>query len=307
MAEMKVMEFTDELNLQPARRPVPEPQAGEILIQVSAAGVTPTEKLWYTTSHYADGTVRSKAIPGHEFSGTVAGLGARATGYSLGDAVFGLNDWFAEGATAEFCITKPSNLSLKPSSLSHIEAAATPIGSLTAWQGLHLQAKLQKGERILIHGGAGAVGLFAVQLAKSQAAYVIATSSKGNIDFVKQLGANEVIDYRERRFEEAGLVDVIFDTVGGETLARSWDVLKPGGRLVTIAADAEPNTEPRVKDAFFIVDQDGKQLAALAKLLDSGELKAFVKAELPMEEAGHAYSGSVAGKPGKVVLRTAVV
>jgi NADPH:quinone reductase-like Zn-dependent oxidoreductase len=97
MAEMKAMEFRDELKLQPVRRPVPEPQAGEILIQVSAAGVTPTEKLWYPTSHYADGTARSKAIPGHEFSGTVAGLGAGATGYSLGDAVFGLNDWFAEG------------------------------------------------------------------------------------------------------------------------------------------------------------------------------------------------------------------
>src|SRR5262249_27917475 len=213
MAKMKAMEFTDELNLQPVRRPVPEPQAGEILIQVSAVGVTPTEKLWYTTSHYADGTARSKAIPGHEFSGTVTGLGAGATGYSLGDAVFGLNDWFAEGATAAFCVTKPSNLSLKPPSLSHIEAASAPIGLLTAWQGLHVQAKLQKGERVLIHGGAGAVGLFAVQLAKSQGAYVIATSSKANIDFVKQLGANEVIDYRERRFEEAGIVDVIFDTV----------------------------------------------------------------------------------------------
>ncbi len=304
MAEMKAMEFTDNLKLQPVRRPVPEPQAGEILIQVFAAGVTPTEKLWYPTSHYADGTARAKAIPGHEFSGTVVGLGAGVTSYSLGDAVFGLNDWFAEGATAEFCITKPSNLSLKPSSLSHIEAAAVPIGLLTAWQGLHLRAKLQKGERVLIHGGAGAVGLFAVQLARSQGAYVIATSSKANIDFVKHLGADEVIDYREGRFEEAGLVDVIFDAVGGDTLDRSWDLLKPGGRLVTIAADAESSTDPRVKSAFFIVEQDGEQLAALCELFDSGKLKAFVKAELPMEEADHAYNGSIAGNPGKLIIRT---
>ena len=132
MAKMKAMEFTDELHLQPVIRPVPEPQAGEILIQISAVGVTRTEKLWSTTSHYADGTARSKAIPGHEFSGTVAGLGAGVTGYSLGDAVFGLNDWFAEGATAEFCITKPSNLSLKPSSLSHIEAASVKRARLTS-------------------------------------------------------------------------------------------------------------------------------------------------------------------------------
>lgn len=304
MAEMKAMEFTDKLNLQLARRPVPQPQAGEILIQVFAAGVTHTEKVWYTTSHHADGTVRTKAIPGHEFSGTVAGLGAGVASYSLGDVVFGLNDWFAEGATAEFCITKPSNLSLKPSSLSHVEAAAAPIGSLTAWQGLHLHAKLQKGERVLIHGGAGAVGHFAVQLAKSQGAYVIATASRANIDFVKQLGANEVIDYRERRFEEAGPVDVIFDTVGGETLNKSWNLLKPGGRMVTIAADAESSTDPRVKSAFFIVEEDGEQLSALGKLFDAGQLKAFVKAELPMEEADHAYSGTIVGNPGKVVIRT---
>jgi NADPH:quinone reductase-like Zn-dependent oxidoreductase len=304
MAEMKAMEFTDELNLRPVSRPVPEPQAGEIVIQVFAAGVTPTEKLWYTTSHHADGTVRSRAIPGHEFSGTVAGLGEGATSYKLGDAVFGLNDWFSEGATAEFCITKPSKLSLKPSSLSHAEAASVPISLLTAWQGLRLKAKLLNGERVLIHGGAGAVGLFAVQLAKSKGAYVIATSSKANIDFVKQLGANEVIDHRERRFEEAGLVDVIFDTVGGETLDRSWNLLKPGGRLVTIAADAESNTDPRVKSAFFIVEQDGEQLAALRNFFDSGDLKAFVKTELPMEEANHAYSGLIAGNPGKLIIRT---
>ena len=302
-AKMKAMEFTDKRNLQPVIRPVPEPQAGEILIQVSAVGVMPTEKFWSTTNHYADGTARTKAIPGHEFSGTVSGLGAGVTGYSLGDAVFGFNDWYAEGATAEFCITKPSNLSLRPSSLSHSEAASVPISLLTAWQGLHFRAKLQKGERVLIHGGAGAVGLFAVQLAKARGAYVIATSSKANIDFVKQLGADEVIDYRERPFEEAGMVDVIFDTVGGETLDRAWDLLKPSGRLVTIP-EVESSTDPRIKSAFFIVEQDGEQLASLGKLFDSGELKAFVKAELPMEEADHAYSGSIAGNHGKLIIRT---
>ncbi|MFC5865057.1 NADP-dependent oxidoreductase [Acidicapsa dinghuensis] len=302
MAEMKAMEFTDKLTLRLSTRLVPQPQAGEILIQIYAAGVTLTEKLWYPTTHYADGSVRSKAIPGHEFSGVVAGLGAGVNRYRLGDVVFGLNDWFAEGAIAEFCITKPSNISLKPSSLSFIEAASVPIGSLTAWQGLHDHAKLRKDERVLIHGGAGAVGLFAVQLAKLQDAYVIATASKANIDFVKKLGANEVIDYRERRFEEVGMVDVIFDTVGGETLNRSLDILQSSGRLITIAADAESSTDPRVKNAFFIVEQNGDQLASLGKLFDSGQLIAFVKAELPMEEADQAYSGSISGNPGKLVI-----
>lgn len=304
MTEMKVMEFTDGLTLRLATRPVPEPQPGELLIQVSTVGATPTERLWYTTTHYADGTARSNAIPGHEFSGTVAGRGTGATGFSIGDAVFGFNDWFAEGATAEFCITKPSNLAPKPSSLSHIEAASVPISLLTAWQGLHLQAKLQKGERVLIHGGAGAVGLYAVQLAKSQGAYITATSSNANVEFVKMLGADEVIDYRERRFEEAGKVDVIFDTVGGETRDRSWGLLKPGGRLVTIAADSESNTDPRVKSAFFIVEQNGAQLAELGRLFDTGELRSFVKAELPMEDADRAYNGAIVGRPGKIVIRT---
>ena len=303
MPEMKAMEFTGELTLRPVIRPIPEPQGGEILIQVSAVGVTPTERFWYPTIHKADGTARSNAIPGHEFAGTVAKLGAGVTGYSAGDAVFGLNDWFRDGATGEFCITEPARLSLKPSSLSDSEAASIPISVLTAWQGLHLRAKLQSGERVLIHGGAGAVGLFAVQLARSRDAYVIATSSRANIDFVNQLGANEVIDYRASRFEEAGMVDVVFDTVGGDTLERSWSLLKPGDRLVTIAADAGSNADPRVKSAFFIVEQNGEQLTALGKFFDSGELRAFVKAELPIEEADRAYRGAIASHPGKVVLR----
>lgn len=303
MADMKAMEFTEELHLQPVQRPVPEPEAGEILVQVLASGVTPTEKLWYPTTHNADGTVRSKAIPGHEFSGIVSAIGEGVADYRPGDRVFGMNDWFAEGATAEFCIAKPANLSLKPSSLSSLEAAATPVGVLTALQGLHDRAKLQRGERVLIHGAAGAVGLFAVQLAKLQGAYVIATASGTNIDFLKQLGADEVIDYREQRFEDAGKVDVVFDAVGGETLTRSWSVLSPGGRLVTIAADAEGATEQRVKDAFFIVEPRGDQLSFLSNWFGSSKLKAFIKAELTLEDADQAYSGSAVGNPGKLVIR----
>lgn len=309
MTEMRAMEFAEisgNLSLRMTARPRPQPAEGEILIQVCAAGVTPTEKHWYPTTHRSNGSLRTRAIPGHEFSGTVVASGHGTTGYRPGEAVFGLNDWFAEGATAEFCITKPAQIAAKPSSLSHIEAASVPIGSLTAWQGLHARARLQSGDRVLIHGGAGAVGLFAVQLAKLHGAYVIATASAANADLVNQLGANEVIDYQSRRFEnDAGKVDIIFDTVGADTLERSWDLLKPGGRLVTIAADAESNTDPRVKEAFFIVEPHGEQLASIAALFDSGRLKAFVKAEVPLEEADRAYSGSVKGKPGKIVIRTA--
>ena len=307
MAEMRAMEFTgpsEDLDLHLTTRSVPEPGDGELLIQICAAGVTPTEKLWYTTTHCRDGSPRRNAIPAHEFSGIVAALGTGISGYRPGDLVFGMNDWFADGAIAEFCKTTPASLAAKPSSLSHVEAASTPISSLTAWQGLHSHAKLQKGERLLIHGGAGSVGLFAVQLAKLQEAHVIATASAANIDFVKKLGADEIINYRERRFEEVGRVDVIFDTVGGATLERSWNVLGPDGRLVTIAADAESSGDPRVKEAFFIVEANGQQLAHMAGLLDLGVLKTFVKAEVPLENAASVYAGSVTGSPGKIVIRT---
>lgn len=301
------MEFTGssgDLKLRLTKRLVPEPADGELLIRICAAGVTPTEKLWYPTTHCRDGSPRANAIPAHEFSGIVAALGTGISGYRPGDLVFGMNDWFADGAIAEFCKTEPASIAAKPSSLSHAEAASTPIGSLTAWQGLHYHAKLRKSQRVLIHGGAGAVGLFAVQLAKLQGAYVIATASLANIDFVKQLGADEVINYQERCFEEAGKVDVIFDTVGGETLERSWNLLGPDGRLVTIAADAESSNDPRVKKAFFIVEANGEQLAYVAELFDSGVLKAFVKAEVPFENADRAYAGSIMGRPGKLVVRT---
>jgi len=274
-----------------ANIPQPEPADGELLIRVRAAGVTPTELLWSPTTRTKTGAVRTGAVPGHEFSGLVAALAPGAGGFNVGDEIYGMNDWFADGATAEFCLTLPQNIALKPKSLSHEFAATVPIGALSAWQGLLDRAKTQAGERVLIHGGAGAVGLFAVQLAHLHGAYVIATSSSANLDFVKQLGADEVIDYKKSRFDDrAEKVDVVFDAVGGETLDRSWAVLKTGGRLVTIAADSESTRDQRVKDAFFIVEPDQEQLIAVAKLLDAGTLKAFVNAVVPLDKAPDAYN-----------------
>src|SRR5262249_11746318 len=153
-------------------------------------------------------------------------------------------------ATAEFCITLPQNIGRKPATLSHEDAASVPIGALTSWQGLIDRAKLEPGERVLVHGGAGAVGLYAVQLAHIRGAHVITTVAAQDIDFVKQLGADQAIDYKASRFEEVVRdVDVIFDGVGGDTLERSWDVLKPGGRMITIAADSEGTADQRIKDA----------------------------------------------------------
>lgn len=305
---MKVMTVNDSKEgpiLVPSALPLPEPHEGELLIRVRAAGVTPSELLWSPTTQTKTGEPRTKAVPGHEFSGIVAAVGKGSDGFNVGDQVYGMSDWFADGATGEFCLTQPRNIALKPKSLTHELAATVPIGSLTAWQGLFERAKMQSGQHVLIHGAAGSVGLFAVQLAHLRGAYVIATASTRNAEFVKQLGADEVVDYQTSRFEDRiKNVDVIFDAVGGETLNRSWSVLKPGGRMVTIAADSEATTDQRVKDAFFIVEPNQEQLLEVAKLLDVGTLKAFVSAIVSLEEASIAYSKAVPDKRpyGKVVV-----
>lgn len=291
-----------------AELPKPEAGSGEILVHVHAAGVTPTELLWYPTRHTKSGTARIHAVPGHEFSGVITAIGKDVQDFEVNDEVYGMNDWFSDGATAEFCITLPQNIARKPKILPHELAATVPIGALTAWQGLFDHAKLQPGERVLIHGGAGAVGLYAVQLAHLHEAHVIATASGRNADFVRKLGAEEAIDYQRSRFEDqVGKVDVVFDGVGGETLNRSWSVLRPGGRMVTVATDSKDTSDQRVKDAFFIVEPNQKQLIEIAKQLDAGHLRAFVKTTIPLNEASAAYSGSVREKSGygKIVIAVA--
>ena len=286
----------------------PEPGLGEILVHVHAAGVTTTELSWYPTTHTKSGTERPRAVPGHEFSGVITAIGKGVQDFEVGDEVYGMNDWYADGATAEFCITVPQNVARKPATLSHEAAASVPIGALTSWQGLIDRAKLEQGERVLIHGGAGAVGIYAVQLAHMRGARVITTVSTQDIEFVKRLGADEVIDYKASRFEkEVRDVDVVFDAVGGDTLDRSWGVLKPGGRMITIAADGEGTTDQRVKDAYFIVEPNQKQLVEIAKQLDAGYLRAFVKTTIPLNEASAAYSGAVRDKRGhgKIVISVA--
>jgi len=281
---------------------VPRPGAGEILVRVRAAAVTPTELLWVPTWTTRAGEPRPfPIIPGHEFSGEVHGVGPGVNDVAVGEAVFGMNDWFGDGAQAEFCVARTVDVAPKPKSVDHVTAAVVPISALTAWQGLAERAKLARGERVLIHGAAGSVGLFAVQLARGIGAYVIATASEHNVEFARGLGADEVIDYRARPFEDAATgVDVVFDTVGGDTLARSWPILRPGGRMVTIAADAEHTSEQRVKDAFFIVEPNREQLSRIARMIDAGELRPVVGGAFPLAEARRAY----AHKPvrGKVVL-----
>ena len=157
MITMRLSDAADGPVLIEANVPEPHPGRGELLVRVYATGVTPTELLWYTTTHAKNGERRSRAEPEHEFSGVIAAVGEGTVGFDIGQEVYGMNDWFADGAMAEYCITQPSSVAHKPSRLTHVEAASVPLGALTAWQGLFDRARLQAGEHVLVHGGAGAV------------------------------------------------------------------------------------------------------------------------------------------------------
>jgi NADPH:quinone reductase-like Zn-dependent oxidoreductase len=284
--------------------PQPAPARGELLIRVCAAGVTLAELSWYPTSHQETGKARIGAVPAHEFSGVVAAVGGDVGSLEIGHEVFGMNDWYSDGALAEYCIAPFFAVAPKPRRLTHFEGASVPIGALTAWQGLFDHAKLQPGERVLVHGAAGAVGVFAVQLARLHGAHVIATASARNRDFVSSLGAEQVVDYRASRFEDCAKdLDVVFDTVGGDTLERSWSVLKPNGRMVTVVSTAEESSDSRVKQAFFIVQPNQKQLVEVAGLLDEGRLRPIVDSVIPLSRAPEVFAGQVARQGrGKLVI-----
>lgn len=285
--------------------PKPIPKDNQVLVQVRATAITPTEFDWYPTFHTPEGGMRPfPIILGHEFSGVVEAVGSDCRGVQVGDRIYGLSDWYIDGAQAEYCLTAPANIAPKPVTLEHTPAASVPISALTAWQALIDRAHISAGQRVLIHGAAGGVGSFAVQLARHQSAHVIATASAVNIDFVKALGADDVIDYRMTPFETVvGDVDLVLDTVGGDTRDRSWGVFRKGGRLVTIAADAEGVKEQRVRDAFFIVEPNRNQLVNISHLIDTGALRPIVSAVFSMEHVRQAYEQ----KPvrGKNVLRIA--
>src|SRR5215510_2788538 len=274
---MRIMRLSDSAQapmLIEENAPQPQPERGELLVRVYAAGVTPTELLWYPTTHGKNGERRSRAIPGHEFSGVIAAVGEETVGFEIGQDIYGMNDWFSDGAMAEYCLTQPTSVAQKPPSVTHVEAASVPIGALTAWQGLFDRAQLQAGEHVLVHGGAGAVGIFAIQLACRRGAHVLTTASGRDRDFLSRLGAQQVIDYHTERFEDvARNVDVVFDAVAGSTLQRSWGVLGPGGRLVTIVSTVKSADDERTKQALFFVEPNRRQLCDIAAMLDAGQLR----------------------------------
>ena len=287
--------------------PLPEVRRGDVLLQVRATGITPTELTWDETYQNADGVPRIPSIPGHEVSGVVERMAPDVTDFRPGDEVYGLADFPRDGAAAEFAAVQAANLALKPRSITHVQAAALPLSVLTAWQALFEHAHLVAGQSVLIHGGAGGVGSLAVQLACWRRARVIATASGRDTAFVRSLGADDVIDYHATRFEEALRdVDVVLDTIGGETRERSWRVLRKGGALITLVSPIPAGVAEQhgVRGVFFIVSGNRGQLDQISALVDEEKLKPVIAEVLPLARAREAFElGAEIHSPGKIVLQ----
>ena len=287
--------------------PIPALQPGDALVRVHAASISPAEFTWHIYET-PDGRSRLPTIPSHEVSGVVAAVAPDVRDVEVGDAVYGLTDFFRDGGAAEYVAVRAAELAPKPRSLDHASAAATPLSALTAWQALFDHARLTPGQRVLIHGAAGGVGSFAVQLARWRGAHVIGTASARNVDFVHKLGADDVIDYRVTPFETvAQHVDVVLDTIGGTTTEKSWSVLRPNGLLVTIVRQPSEWTAGRAaRGLFFVVEPRRTQLNELSRLIDAGMIRPIVEAVLPLDRAREAYERGIREHPrGKLVLTVA--
>lgn len=288
--------------------PRPEPAEGEVLVKVHAGGVNPVD--WKVRAGYMR-SFRDYSMPfilGWDFSGTIDQLGRDvAQSWKTGDEVYARPDIGRNGAYAEYIAVRASEIQRKPKSLVHVHSAAIPLAALTAWQAIFDAAQLRAGQRILIHAADGGVGTFAVQLARWKGAYVIGTASERNHDFVKELGADEVIDYQTTRFEDAVHdVDVVLDTMSGETRDRSWQVLKKGGILVSILGQPSQEDAARhgVRGAGIFVQPNPTQLAELANLADAGKVRPIIDTVLPLAEAARAHEmNQTLHTRGKIVLR----
>lgn len=288
------------------RVPRPEPSFGEVLVKVEAAGVGP----W-------DGWIRAgkSALPqplpltlGSDLSGEIAAVGAGASGLRVGDQVYGVTNSRFIGAYAEYALASAGMVSNKPTSLTHVEAASVPVVAVTAWQVLFDHARLKAGQTVVIHGAAGNVGAYAVQLARNASLRTIVTAATEDMSVVQSLGAHTVIDYRAQRFEEhVRGADAVIDLVGGETQGRSFQVLRPGGKLISAVSPPDQQVAERygIEAAFFLVDVTSDCLGNIARLVDGGQLRTNVGAVLPLAEAREAHLMLEGLRPrhkGKIVL-----
>jgi NADPH:quinone reductase-like Zn-dependent oxidoreductase len=307
MKAIRMHEYGGPEVLEYEEAPRPRVQPGEVLIRVHAAGVNPLD--CKVRAGELKGVVQHKfpLIPGWDVSGVVEEVGQGVSQFKRGDEVFVMADPTRNGGYADYIAVRESTLAMKPKSLHHVRAAAVPVSALAAWRALFDLGKLQARQRILIHGGSGGVGHFAVQLAKWKGAHVLATASTKNQQLLRKLGADETIDYTTQKFEEvAEKVDLVLDTIGGDTEERSWRVLSKGGALISLVQPPSEQKARRfgVRGIMCSVQPDGAELSTIAKLIDSAKLKPIIDRILPLSEARRAHELSQDGHiRGKIVLR----
>ncbi len=298
MKAVRLLEYGGQLVFNDA--PTPTIARDEILLKVKSTAVNHLDLV------KASGTIRQVLpidlpwIPGHEFSGLVEQIGSDVAGYAAGDAVFGANG--IGGAYAEYLAVKPAVIARKPSKLSFEEAASVPVAAQTAWQGIFTHGHLEKGQTILIQGGAGAVGAYAVQLASHAGATVIATASGDDEAYLNSIGASRVIDYRKEPFEKVlrEKVDVVFDLIGGDTQKRSFLVLKEGGHLVsaTQPVSQEETAKRHVSGAMMRLAPSGEMLGKIARLLEEETIRPDVAIVYSLQDAAHAWKDIARNLPG---------
>lgn len=300
----------DVLKMITTDRPVPGPT--EILVRVHAAGVNPTDWKSRSQGEFLTGA-KAPFTLGFDVSGVVEAVGLGVSLFAPGDKVFGMPRFpHPAGAYAEYVTAPARHFAHLPEGLDHVQGAALPLASLTAWQALVDTADVQPGARVLIHAAAGGVGHLAVQIAKSRGAYVIGTARQAKHDFLRGLGADELVDYTQQDFAESVRdVDVVLDTISGHYGARSLRTLRPGGTLVSIlpldeSFPAAQAREARIRAGFMIVEPDQAGLRAVADLVNSGKLQVTVDTVLPLEEAAKAHTlGETGRTTGKIVLSVA--
>jgi NADPH:quinone reductase-like Zn-dependent oxidoreductase len=302
---MKAILVTDQAvgtaGMKLAERPEPQAAINDVVVQIHASGFVPTELTWPSTWTDRQGRDRTPSIPGHELAGVVTALGYGTTGLSVGQRVFGLADWYRDGALAQYVAIEARNLSPLPGDVDFAAGASLPISGLTAWQGLFEHGHLQAGQSVLVHGAAGAVGAIATQLAREAGAYVIGSGRAADRQKALDFGANAFVDLGSDRLEDVGGVDLVFDVIGGDIQKRSARLVRAGGTLVSIIGPTEARPEGgRAVD--FVVEADRAQLGEIVRRVRDGRLRTNIGAVTTLDDAIAAFN-STERRSGKTVIR----
>lgn len=302
---MKAITVTDQAagtaGMTLAEQPEPQPAINDVLVEVHASGFVNTELSWPSTWTDRLDRDRTPTIPGHELAGVVTALGYGTTGLSVGQRVFGLTDWYRDGTLAEYAAVEARNLAPLPDDIDFTVGASLPISGLTAWQGLFDHGRLQKRQRVIAHGAAGAVGAMVTQLAHEFGAHVIGTGRERDRQKALDLGANEFVDLDNQALEDIGGVDLVFDLIGGEIGKRSARLVRSGGAVVSVVGPVEePPADGRAID--FVVEADRAQLREIVQRVRDGRLRTNVGTVATLDDAVAAFN-STERRPGKTIIR----